>query len=90
MALRAAQQRWSVRETEKAVQTAMGHASGPRVAAVRPRLSSDDEAVRRGIEAQLGLPVDLERRGRGGRVTVTFHDDGDLDALYRKLGGPQL
>jgi len=42
------------------------------------------------LEAQLGLPVDLERRGHGGRVTVTFHDDGDLDALYRALGGAQL
>jgi ParB family chromosome partitioning protein len=90
MAMRAAQQRWSVRETEKAVQTAIGHEPASRPATARPRLSSDDEAVRRGIEAQLGLPVDLERRKRGGRVTITFHDDGDLDALYRRLGGPRL
>jgi ParB family transcriptional regulator, chromosome partitioning protein len=90
MALRAAQQGWSVRETEKAVQTALGHAPAPRTPPARPALSPDDEAVRRGIEAQLGLPVDLERRRRGGRVTVTFNDDGDLDALYRRLGGAPL
>jgi hypothetical protein len=53
-------------------------------------LSADDEALRRGIEERVGLPVELERRGRGGRVTIAFHDDGDLDALYTALGGAPL
>jgi hypothetical protein len=46
--------------------------------------------VRRGLEEQVGLPVDLERRGRGGRVTIAFHNDGDLGALYERLGGAPL
>jgi len=90
MAERAANEGWSVRQTETAVQAALGRAAVARNPASRPVLSPDDEAVRRGIEEQLGLPVDLERRRRGGRVTISFHDDGDLDALYRRIGGAQL
>lgn len=90
MAVRAADQAWSVRQTETAVQAVLGRRPAPRAAASRPTLSPDDEAVRRGIEEQVGLPVDLERRGRGGRVTIVFHDDGDLGALYRRLGGAPL
>lgn len=90
MARRAAEQGWSVRQTETAVQAALGRSPAARVAAPGPSLTPDDEAVRRGLEERLGLPVELERRRHGGRVTVTFHDDGDLDALYRRLGGPQL
>jgi hypothetical protein len=71
------------------VQAALGRSSAHR-AAPRPALSPDDEAVRRGLEEQVGLPVELERRGRGGRVTIAFHDDGDLDALYLRLCGAPL
>ncbi len=81
---------WSVRRTEEAVQTELGRTRAPRSAAVRPALSPDDEALRRGIEERVGLPVELERRRRGGRVTIAFHDDGDLDALYAALGGAPL
>ncbi|HEX4754843.1 MAG TPA: ParB/RepB/Spo0J family partition protein [Candidatus Dormibacteraeota bacterium] len=90
MAARVAANGWSVRQTERAVHAA---GQGPRAVerAAPPSLSIDDEALRRGFEAQLQLPVDLERRrGGGGRVVVTFHGDEDLDALYRRLGGPEL
>ena len=90
MAARVAANGWSVRQTERAVHAA-GHASGAVERAAPPSLSIDDEALRRGFEAQLQLPVDLERRrGGGGRVVVTFHGDEDLDALYRRVGGPEL
>lgn len=81
---------WSVRKTEEAVQTELGRTRTPRTAVTRRPLSPDDEALRRGIEERVGLPVELERRGRGGRVTIAFHDDGDLDALYAALGGAPL
>jgi ParB family chromosome partitioning protein len=81
---------WSVRRTEQAVQAELGRAHAPRAVTTRPSLSADDEAVRRGIEERLGLPVELERRGRGGRVTIAFHDNGDLDALYTRLGAAPL
>jgi ParB family chromosome partitioning protein len=89
MAARAAHDGWSVRQAEQAVQAALGRPASPR-ATRRPALSPDDEAVRRGIEERLGLPVELERKKRGGRVVIAFHDDGDLDALYTRLGGPTL
>jgi ParB family transcriptional regulator, chromosome partitioning protein len=90
MADRVAAGGWSVRQTERAVQAA-GQVSRPATPPARATLSPDDEAVRRGLEARLELPVDLERRrGGGGRVVVTFHGDEDLDALYRRLGGSQL
>lgn len=90
MAARIAAQGWSVRRTERSVQAA---AQGP-VRAQRPApvsLNADDEALRRGFEARLGLPVALERRrGGGGRVVIAFHGEQDLDALYRRVGGPEL
>jgi ParB-like chromosome segregation protein Spo0J len=79
-----------VRRTETAVQVALGRAPAPRAATARPALSPDDEALRRALEERLGLPVELERRRQGGRVSIVFHDDSDLDALYRALGAAQL
>ena len=54
------------------------------------RLSPDDEQLRRGFEQALGLPVVFQRRRRGGRLLIDFAGDEDLDALYRRLGGPPL
>jgi ParB family chromosome partitioning protein len=90
MARQAEEGGWSVRRTEQAVQAELGRAHAPRATIARPALSADDEALRRGIEERVGLPVELERRGRGGRVAIAFHDDGDLDALYALLGGASL
>lgn len=85
----------SVRETERAVQ----EASAPREAATAPRprkpagpaASPDDAAVQRGLERALGLAVRVRRHPKGGgQVIIDFADDSDLDALYRRLGGPPL
>lgn len=89
MAARAAAQGWSVRQTERAIQHAGGR-STPLTPPTPASLGHDDEALRRGIEERLGMPVVLERHARGGRVLIAFHDDHDLDALYLRLGGPQL
>lgn len=88
-AARAVAEGWSVRQTERAVQTSLGP---PRRGGAAPpaRLGPDDQALVRALEGALGLPVALERRRRGGRLTVSFADDQDLDALYRRLGGPDL
>jgi len=93
---RVAEEELTVRATERLVQerTAPAEApSGTGAARGRPaagRLSPDDEQLRRGFEQALGLPVVLERRRRGGRLLIAFDEDQDLDALYRRVGGPPL
>ena len=85
----------TVRATERLVQERAAAAPDSGTAAARGgeaagRLSPDDEQLRRGFEQALGLPVVLQRRRRGGRVLIGFDDDQDLDALYRRVGGPPL
>jgi ParB family transcriptional regulator, chromosome partitioning protein len=85
----------NVRETERAVQERLTRAPGPgrpRVsAATAARPAPDDIALRRGLEHALGVPVRLQRRkGGGGRIVIDWAEESDLDALYRKLGGPPL
>jgi ParB family chromosome partitioning protein len=89
MAERAIAAGWSVRQVEQAAQAALGRRQPPLPRTPQP-LSPDEEALRRGLEQAIGLPVELEPRGRGGRVVVTYAGDEDLDALYRRLGGPPL
>ena len=56
-----------------------------------PTLGVDDGALQRGFEEALGTPVTLQRKRRGGgRLVIDFYSDEQLDALYAKLGGPQL
>jgi ParB-like chromosome segregation protein Spo0J len=65
-------------------------ARGRRTAPSPPVLSADDRLLERGLEEALGAPVTLQRRRRGGRVIVDFHDDEQLDDLYTRLGGAPL
>ena len=90
MASRVAAEGWSVRRTEESAQAALGRSASPRRRPPRARLSPDDEALRRGLEEGVGLPVELERGARGGRVVIRFFADEDLDALYSRIGGPRL
>jgi ParB family chromosome partitioning protein len=54
-------------------------------------LGVDDGALQRGFEEALGTPVTLQRRRRGGgRLVIDFYSDEQLDALYARLGGPEL
>jgi ParB family chromosome partitioning protein len=86
----------SVRETERAVQERLDRAPAvpASVRAAAPAAAPpapDDLALRRGLEQVLGIPVRLHRRkGGGGRIVIDWAEDADLDALYRKLGGPPL
>jgi ParB family chromosome partitioning protein len=85
----------SVRETERAVQERLDRGTAsPRPRGTAPAqipATPDDVALRRGLEQSLGVSVRLQRRkGGGGRIVIDWADDADLDALYRKLGGPPL
>ena len=93
---RAVEEDLTVRETERLVRQFAAGTRPPQgsAAAAGPastaRLSPDDEHLRRGFEQALGLPVALQRRRRGGRLLIDFAGDEDIDALYRRLGGPPL
>jgi ParB family chromosome partitioning protein len=89
----------SVREVEAAVQErvatpAAGSAAKPDTPSRGGRpvntASRDDAALARALEEVLGTPVHVHRGRRGGRLIVEFYDDETLDALYTRLGGPQL
>jgi ParB family chromosome partitioning protein len=87
----------SVRETERAVhrrkdaEVRRATAGDTTSAGLPVAIAPDDEAIRRGLEQAIGLPVLLERLRRGGgRVTIHFAADEDLDALYTRLGGAPL
>lgn len=82
----------SVREVERLAQTeAVINVDPARRPALRSWERPDDQALRRGFEAALGLPVDLHRSAAGkGRLTIHFGDDEELDGLYRQVRGPQL
>jgi ParB family chromosome partitioning protein len=84
----------NVRATERAVQDRLTRAASaprPRAPSAPDEAAPDDIALRRGLEHALGVPVRLQRRkGGGGRIVIDWAEDADLDALYRKLGGPPL
>ncbi|HEV7678369.1 MAG TPA: ParB/RepB/Spo0J family partition protein [Candidatus Dormibacteraeota bacterium] len=99
LARRVAEEGLSVRRVEQLVleHTAAATPAPPqsgaaaRAGAVPTPLTPDDSALQRGFEEALGTPVHLQRRRRGGgRLLIDFYSDEELDALYTKLGGPQL
>jgi ParB family chromosome partitioning protein len=87
---------WSVRETEHAVEERLARPvrAQPRVRNPSPASAPpapDDLALRRGLEQVLGVSVRLHRRrGGGGRIVIDWAEEADLDAIYRRLGGPPL
>ena len=99
LAARVAAEGLTVRRVEQLVQERLaGAPTGGTGAGTRQRksappqaLRADDAALQRGFEEALGTPVHLQRRRRGGgRLVIDFYSDEELDALYSRLGGPQL
>ena len=89
---------FTVRETESLVkvEAARPRSGAPQSAAPAARtthssVSPDELALVRGFESAIGMPVEIQRRrSGGGRLIIDFAADDDLDALYRRLGGPAL
>lgn len=99
LAARIAAEGLTVRRVEQLVQERLdrtpadGAATGSRrrKPARTEALGADDAALQRGFEEALGTPVHLQRRRRGGgRLVIDFYSDEELDALYSRLGGPEL
>ena len=51
----------------------------------RGKLDADSRAAVAAMEAALGTRVELHRSGSGGRVTLYFYSEEELNALYTRL-----
>ncbi len=83
LARRAAQQGWSVRETERAVNRLA------RPAKERPQVPARDADVRRletELSDRLGATVRIDHRARGGRVIIRYHGVDELEGIIEQLG----
>ena len=75
----------SVRQTEELVRrTAAG---GPRAKRARPKPSADVERLERGLREALGTKVTLKSARKGGRITIEYYDNDDLERIYDRLTG---
>ena len=81
----------SVREVERLIATETGSRAAPKERGhATPPGRRGDEALARGLEAALGTPVTITRRGQGGQIAIEFFGDEDLGHLYDRLGGSPL
>jgi ParB family chromosome partitioning protein len=55
----------------------------------RPAVSPDLAAVEEQLRSSLGTRVELSKGRRGGRITIHFFSDEELEALVDKLAGGQ-
>lgn len=77
----AAAQGWSVRETER--RAAEGPTAVPRRTASKdPYVADLEERIRRALSA----PAALKPKGKGGVITLRYHDADDLDRLLERFG----
>ncbi len=81
---RVIREHWSVRQTEEWVRaraTEAGTRQPRRAAAADPETGAVEDEFRRA----LGTKVVLTRLKRGGRLTIEFYSDEELEALRRRL-----
>jgi len=70
----------SVRETESVVRRELEPAIMP---APPPRpIDPNTRAAESRLKLALGTPVRIHRRGKGGRIEITFNDEHELQRLF--------
>ncbi|BBK45307.1 chromosome partitioning protein ParB [Allostella vacuolata] len=72
----------NVRQTEKLVAAAKAATEK----APPPELDADTRALERTLEQQLGLRVNIEHGGRGGRLVLHYRTLDQLDDVLKRLG----
>ncbi|MDP8959047.1 MAG: ParB/RepB/Spo0J family partition protein [Actinomycetota bacterium] len=86
VARRAVEEGWSVRQVEEAVRVRAGQAprtrGGPRRARPAPLLELEGR-----LSEQLGVPVEIDYRGKKGRLTIKFGSLDELERIYRRFLG---
>ena len=94
VALEAAEQGWSVRETERRVRRDRPKKPGRQTKRGKTSAGAGDPVVRRaelGLERGFGTQVRIRTRSDGaGEVVVRFHDTDDFLRLVALMGGAEL
>ena len=74
----------SVRETEALVKRQGEPEPAPKP---EPKRDPNTRAAEEKLRFALGTPVEIVRRGKGGKIQITFTSEAELDRLYEKLTG---
>jgi ParB family chromosome partitioning protein len=75
----------SVRQTEELVRRARSRTETTGVEAAER--NPDVERLERGLREALGTKVTLSSARKGGRITIEYYDDDDLERIYERLTG---
>lgn len=76
--------RWSVRETEDWVRARLSGQAAP-IKTLTPAADPDTVALEDEFRRALGTKVILTRLRKGGRLTIEFYSDEELESLRRRL-----
>ena len=79
---RVVDQSLNVRQTEALVR---GWGDGPKARKEPPKLDPESAALEARIREALGTRVRLERGANGGKLTIFFHSEEELDGRYTIL-----
>jgi ParB family chromosome partitioning protein len=77
----------SVRETEALVKKALGAKPGASAASppITPRKDVHTRAAEEQMKIALGTPVEIKRKGKGGKIEIAFANETELQRLYEYL-----
>lgn len=82
---RAADEGWSVRQTEEAIRTRTGTGSGSRRAKVREVRPVEIIELEQRLTEQLGTKVAIDYRSKKGKLQISFASLDELESLYRRF-----
>ena len=82
---RAADEGWSVRQTEDAIRTRTGKEPGSRRTAVREVRPVEIIELEQRLTEQLGTKVAIDYRSKKGKLQISFASLDELERLYRRF-----
>lgn len=82
---RAADEGWSVRQTEEAIRTRAGAEPGSRRAKVREVRPVEIIELEQRLTEQLGTKVAIDYRSKKGKLQISFASLDELERLYRRF-----
>ena len=76
----------SVRETEALVKKEIGRTAGATTSApIAQKKDVHTRAAEERLRIALGTPVEIKRKGKGGRIEIAFTNEAELQRLYEYL-----